>query len=117
MYLQLMKPSLTLPLRTIMHIQISGFDVVRRDRQLHGRNGGKSTWLEKRVNSFVYKRQFKYFNENEFLSELSKIDWNETCASGDPNVMWYKWLLNFATSLILRDWLQLDEIDKLVATC
>ena len=22
------------------HIQISGFDVVRRDRQLHGRNGG-----------------------------------------------------------------------------
>ena len=38
----------------------------------------KSTWQEKTVNSFVHKRQFKYFNENEFLSELSKIDWNET---------------------------------------
>ena len=42
----------------------------------------------------------KYFNENEFLIELSKIDWNETCASGDPvNVMWSKWLLNFTQFL------------------
>ena len=47
----------------------------------------KSTWQGKTINSFVHKRQFKYFNENEFLSELSKIDWNETCLSGDPNVM------------------------------
>ena len=29
----------------------------------------KFTWQEKTVNSFVHKRQFKYFNENEFLGE------------------------------------------------
>ena len=72
----------------------------------------KSTWQEKTVNSFVHKRQFKYFNENEFSSKLSKIDWNETCASGDPNVMWSKWLLNFTQVLDRRAPLKKKRLNK-----
>ena len=44
-------------------------------------------------------RQFKSFNDEEFLNDLRQVDWTEVNLLNDPNDMWSDWLSKFSVIL------------------
>ena len=77
----------------------------------------KTTWQGKTVNSFVYKRQLKHFNESKFLNDLTTIDWNNVCSSDDLNIMWSQWLTNLTQVLDKHAPLKKRRIGKKKSPC
>ena len=47
----------------------------------------------------VAMRQFKNFNDEEFLNDLRQVDWTEVNLLNDPNDMWFDWLSKFSAIL------------------
>ena len=47
----------------------------------------------------VAMRQFKNFNDEEFLNDLRQVDWTEVNLLNDPNDMWSDWLSKFSAIL------------------
>ena len=47
----------------------------------------------------VAMRQFKNFNDEEFLNDLRQVDSTEVNLLNDPNDMWFDWLLKFSAIL------------------
>jgi hypothetical protein len=52
----------------------------------------KCTYHKAPVNAFVEKRNFKNFNEREYLNDLNNLNWEEVSLHNDPNDMWTEWL-------------------------
>ena len=48
----------------------------------------KSNWPVIDVNNLVTKRQFKNFNDDEFLNDLREINWSHIHSLVNPNDMW-----------------------------
>ena len=44
-------------------------------------------------------RQFKNFNDEEFLNGLRQVNWTEMNLLNDPTVMWSDWLSKFSAIL------------------
>ena len=51
------------------------------------------------TNFSVAMRQFKNFNDEEFLNDLRQVDWTEVNLLNDPNDMWSDWLSKFSAIL------------------
>ena len=59
----------------------------------------KSNWRVIDANNSVTKRQFKNFNDDEFLNDLREINWTDMHSLVNPNDMWSVWLTKFSTLL------------------
>ena len=59
----------------------------------------KSNWRVIDSNNSVTKRQFKNFNDDEFLNDLREINWSDIHSLVNPNDMWSVWLTKFSTLL------------------
>ena len=59
----------------------------------------KSNWRVIDANNSVTKRQFKNFNDDEFLNDLREINWSNIHSLVNPNDMWSVWLTKFLTLL------------------
>ena len=60
----------------------------------------KSNWRVIDANNSVTKRQFKNFNDDEFLNDLREINWSDIHSLVDPNDMWSVWLTKFSTLFV-----------------
>ena len=59
----------------------------------------ESNWRVVDANNSVTKRQFKNFNDDEFLNDLREINWSDIHSLANLNDMWSAWFTKFSTLL------------------
>ena len=59
----------------------------------------KSNWQVIDANNSVAKRQFKNFNNDEFLNDLREINWSDIHSQVNPNDMWLARITKFSALL------------------